>query len=185
MKKIIFAATVAAAMMYAPLAQAATVFNINFHGISAVFGNASAIDGTGTITTTGGTGTGFELATPGSSSPKLADVQINLGLGHFDLGDAFAASFGTFNNNPVSFFYQGFYTTPSGGFFPNFTTFNTLVGNTFTVIDTVTHNTYFGSFDISAVSAVPEPATWAMLLLGFGGIGMMLRNRRKALSSAA
>jgi hypothetical protein len=28
-----------------------------------------------------------------------------------------------------------------------------------------------------AISAVPEPAAWAMLLLGFGGIGMMMRRR--------
>jgi hypothetical protein len=28
------------------------------------------------------------------------------------------------------------------------------------------------------ISAVPEPATWAMLLLGFGGIGMMMRRRK-------
>jgi hypothetical protein len=27
---------------------------------------------------------------------------------------------------------------------------------------------------------VPEPSTWAMMLLGFGGIGMALRRRRKA-----
>jgi hypothetical protein len=27
---------------------------------------------------------------------------------------------------------------------------------------------------------VPEPATWAMMLLGFGGLGAMLRSRRKA-----
>jgi hypothetical protein len=27
-------------------------------------------------------------------------------------------------------------------------------------------------------SAVPEPATWAMMLLGFGGIGFQLRRRR-------
>jgi hypothetical protein len=32
----------------------------------------------------------------------------------------------------------------------------------------------------SAVAGVPELATWTMLLLGFGGIGFMLReNRRK------
>ena len=37
-----------------------------------------------------------------------------------------------------------------------------------------------------SISAVPEPATWAMLILGFGGIGMMLRlaRRREALLAA-
>lgn len=29
------------------------------------------------------------------------------------------------------------------------------------------------------VSAVPEPATWAMMILGFGGVGAVLRNRRR------
>ena len=31
----------------------------------------------------------------------------------------------------------------------------------------------------AAAGAVPEPATWAMMLLGFGGIGMAMRRRRK------
>jgi len=30
------------------------------------------------------------------------------------------------------------------------------------------------------IGGVPEPATWAMMLLGFGGIGMALRRSRKA-----
>ena len=29
------------------------------------------------------------------------------------------------------------------------------------------------------IPAVPEPATWAMMLLGFGGIGMVMRTRRR------
>jgi hypothetical protein len=29
------------------------------------------------------------------------------------------------------------------------------------------------------MAAVPEPATWGLMLLGFGGMGMMLRRRRR------
>ena len=29
------------------------------------------------------------------------------------------------------------------------------------------------------VAAVPEPATWAMMLIGFGGIGLAMRRRRR------
>ena len=32
--------------------------------------------------------------------------------------------------------------------------------------------------DAAVTAAVPEPATWAMMLLGFGGIGMTIRHRR-------
>jgi hypothetical protein len=31
-----------------------------------------------------------------------------------------------------------------------------------------------------SVSAVPEPATWAIMLVGFGGLGAAIRGRRKA-----
>lgn len=33
--------------------------------------------------------------------------------------------------------------------------------------------------------AVPEPATWAMMLLGFGGLGAMLRRRRNQVANFA
>jgi hypothetical protein len=43
-----------------------------------------------------------------------------------------------------------------------------------------------GNFDATAnsgaireIGGVPEPATWAMMLLGFGGIGVAMRRRRK------
>ncbi|HEX6783372.1 MAG TPA: FxDxF family PEP-CTERM protein [Sphingomicrobium sp.] len=35
-----------------------------------------------------------------------------------------------------------------------------------------------GVVHITSVPAVPEPATWAMMLLGFGGIGFAMRRRR-------
>ncbi|MEP6829252.1 MAG: PEPxxWA-CTERM sorting domain-containing protein [Rhizomicrobium sp.] len=34
------------------------------------------------------------------------------------------------------------------------------------------------AFLVSGVGGVPEPATWAMFLLGFGGIGLVLRRQR-------
>jgi len=35
------------------------------------------------------------------------------------------------------------------------------------------------------VASVPEPSTWAMMLLGFGGIGLALRRRRRAVHATA
>ena len=35
------------------------------------------------------------------------------------------------------------------------------------------------------VSAVPEPSTWAMMILGFAGIGFMAYRRRKSAALAA
>jgi hypothetical protein len=32
-------------------------------------------------------------------------------------------------------------------------------------------------------TAVPEPATWTMMILGFGATGLMLRNRRRAVAA--
>jgi hypothetical protein len=49
--------------------------------------------------------------------------------------------------------------------------------------DNLALNTTQGSFsyDFQAPAAVPEPATWAMMLFGFGGVGFQLRRKRSAL----
>jgi len=52
---------------------------------------------------------------------------------------------------------------------------------------TLTPGTYTfatpGDTIILNISAVPEPATWAMMLMGFGGLGAMLRRRRGILAA--
>lgn len=37
--------------------------------------------------------------------------------------------------------------------------------------------------NVSVSAAVPEPSTWAMMLIGFGGLAMMARRRRRALAA--
>ena len=40
------------------------------------------------------------------------------------------------------------------------------------------NGSYVGNINVT--SPVPEPATWAMMLLGFGAIGLMMRRRRRS-----
>jgi hypothetical protein len=41
-----------------------------------------------------------------------------------------------------------------------------------------------GAFDVLGTSAVPEPAAWTVMLLGFGVLGLALRARRRAAAAA-
>ena len=38
---------------------------------------------------------------------------------------------------------------------------------------------------LGAIAAIPEPATWAMMILGFGAAGAVLRRRRAVAIAAA
>lgn len=44
-------------------------------------------------------------------------------------------------------------------------------------------NNFTVNSDVFAVAAVPEPSTWAMMLLGFAGVGAMTYRRRKQSTS--
>jgi hypothetical protein len=57
------------------------------------------------------------------------------------------------------------------------------VGETFSGI---TLQSGSNSFEIDNLAvAVPEPATWAMMIMGMGAMGMALRSRRRALATFA
>jgi PEP-CTERM motif len=38
---------------------------------------------------------------------------------------------------------------------------------------------YAGTAEFTPVTAVPEPATWAMMPLGFGAVGFSIRRKRR------
>ena len=60
--------------------------------------------------------------------------------------------------------------------------FNALIDNTYRIDLTAGGNTVTSFAQLgtgAATGAVPEPATWAMMLIGFGGMGVSLRRRRR------
>lgn len=56
---------------------------------------------------------------------------------------------------------------------------------------TLNFNTLFGKnnggilLDVVAMTAMPEPATWSMMILGFAGVGFLAYRRAKKASAAA
>lgn len=53
-------------------------------------------------------------------------------------------------------------------------------------IDTVVFNSTQNSFEFDRVgTAVPEPSSWALMIIGFGSAGALLRRRRTAIALSA
>jgi hypothetical protein len=44
---------------------------------------------------------------------------------------------------------------------------------------------FIGVDDVRFQSAVPEPATWAIMVAGFGGLGALMRSRRRMATASA
>ncbi len=70
--------------------------------------------------------------------------------------------------------------------FGNFDTPPFACGAVYCLISSTSDTVALTDFTVSlAPAGVPEPASWAMLILGFGGIGAALRSRHRMVAAAA
>jgi hypothetical protein len=77
----------------------------------------------------------------------------------------------------------GLSVDPKGFTLSNFTGGTLETSSLLRDFNTATHPTTFTNSDLvsgSITEAVPEPSTWAMMILGFAGIGVMTYRRRKS-----
>ena len=127
------------------------------------------------------------------TSALLNDRDTSIFLRAFD-GSAFSLSSvdvgAAFNNGPASSLtISGFFNGLLTGSFTvaNLGGYQTVSPSGFLNVDRIVFDGVGGgggfeldNISLAAASAVPEPATWAMMLLGFGLIGSSLRTRRRS-----
>ncbi len=103
-------------------------------------------------------------------------------------GDSFTTAISNGTGQYLGRTESTFYGIGSGGLFDSYFGAQIYTGPTSapSIFQSGTFAAFFGndpnqagSLTISAVGAVPEPATWAMMLLGFGAVGFALRRRRQ------
>jgi hypothetical protein len=121
----------------------------------------------------------FSLADPGSTFSTLIlnlDVSQN---GTVTFTDDVSGTSGAFvvDGNGLNFF------TLTGGPFTSISLTTQVLGSEAAILSAVT-NVRLGGVTLANPSAVPEPGSWAFMLLGFGIAGLALRKRKTARVSA-
>ena len=168
MKRVLLSATVAiAALTISPAAYADTItLTPTPTGEAGFFGGVTTTPGAFTRTFT------FTLSQSGTISSGLITAGHNAAT-RIDFVSAFL------NGQPFSI---GNFTIPGAGNFGFGFLLNTPVapGLQTLVVNGISGGggAFAGSVAFTA-AAVPEPATWAMMIFGFGMVGYALRRRRK------
>ncbi len=174
------AAAVATLAMAAPAAQAATVFNLIDQGVLDTTGTenfGATIDALGVFTHS----FTFTVGGPSDASGSVISIRSSSGGKDLDFSSvdldgifAFHPDFGVVGHEP-----NDSWTLDTASLSAGSHTIH-VNGQVFATgaIGTPTAASYGGTINIESV-AVPEPGTWALMILGFGGAGAMLRRRQR------
>ena len=127
----------------------------------------------------GSTNTAGTLQTLTSFAP--GKYTLTFALGGNDRGDVdktTTISLGDFSTS---------ITLASGAALASHTFTFTTTGGTLSFADLPGGNQNIGNIldNVNLATAVPEPATWAVMMLGFGGLGAAMRNKRRKLAVSA
>ena len=116
----------------------------------------------------------FDTVTGALSNVNYTSVSGNFTTGaEYNPGDATEIYFGQFGSSNYDVYQLA----------------RSLIGGGTIAISSGTHPSIpisaGGSLTTTSIGAVPEPTTWAMMLLGIGALGFVLRRQRTRLSFAA
>jgi hypothetical protein len=113
---------------------------------------------------------GLTLSTTASSAGASNDVDFTSALlsGGSIVGSIDVLATGLIFNNDINESYGLFGLNLGTGTYTL-----TIIGNRGTT------GSFGGNVSFDAASAVPEPATWGMMLLGFGAVGFAMRRRQR------
>src|SRR5580698_6964841 len=182
MKRVFLLTTAALIALAAPAVANASIQNLSISGsldgndysgtLSLDVNGGEATSGTGTLSILGMKDAPLVLitaSTPGNEGAPMTGFRGNDGTDYFDLDQAYPIS----TNGLL--FDVGTTTAVQGGF-PLFAIWSEATGYAAAFTGNVGGTEYYnlqGSAMASATGAVPEPSTWAMGLLGFGGLGLI------------
>jgi hypothetical protein len=156
----------------------------------AVVLNSTSSNGAEPVVSNGVYGTGNYLSVEGGQSETLTFAagvtKVAFYIGSLDSYNDLNFMFSGATNTDITGSALGALTGADNGAQTQANTNGEFVFTFDKPITSVTLGSDSNSFEIASISAaVPEPATWAMMLLGLGGVGAALRNRRKPVAAAA
>lgn len=185
-------------------AQATTVIHTNFDSVSVASGGYVILPSVEGWTATAGDGIEVQNHAAGDplSETNLVELDSNnnsamsqtIDAGVYTLDFFYSARPGIpASSNGIDVLLNGtsiFNITGDGGngtsWMEQTVNFTAAGPSTLTFAATGQSDSYGGYLDnISLSGAVPEPATWSMMLLGFGGIGFAMRRKRALVFAAA